>query len=251
MNKKFGKRLLAVAAAMLMAVSMLTVSALAADCKHKHMKKGFCDDCDTQYVAVVGKSYYKTLEKAVKAADKEKTKAVTLLTDLSGQKLNLGKVYFVVDQEAITIEKSTISGSGKQVLVNKGKLTLKDTTLNNTKGDYALVNQGGTTVLNKVTMKAEEAQVRMEKGKLELASVPVDGTVFVENDRPGEFAVATGKAAEKAEVTWISNSVDRPIYDSAKKLWRMTGSIKNAVTVSEEALVFSGELQLPEVKAEL
>ena len=251
MKKTFGKRLLSVAAAVLMAVSVLSVSALAADCEHKNMKKGFCDDCDTQYTAVVGKSYYKTLDSAVKAAEKEKTKAVTLLTDLSGQKLKIGKVYFVVDQEAVTIENCTITGSGEQVLVNKGKLTLKNTTLTNTKGDYALLNKGGTTVLNQVTMEAEEAQVRMEYGKLELASAPVGGTVFVENDRPGEFAVATGKAAEKAELTWISNSVDRPIYDSAKKNWRMTGSIKNAVTVSKEALVFNGELQLPEVSVKL
>ena len=251
MKKKFGKRLLSAAAAVLMAVSVLSVSAFAADCKHEDMKKGYCDDCDTQYAAVVGKTYYKTLDSAIKAADGQKDKAVTLLTDLSGQKLKLGKVYFVVDKEEITIDGSALTGSGEQVIVNKGKLTLKDTTLNNTKGDYALVSKGGTTVLNKVTMKAEEAQVRMEKGKLELASAPVDGTLFVGNDRAGEFAVATGKAAEKAELTWISNSVDRPIYDSAKKSWRMTGSIKNAVTVSKEALVFNGELQLPEVTVKL
>ena len=152
MKKKFGKRLLSVAAAVLMAASLLSVSALAADCKHEHMKKGFCDDCDTQYVAVVGKTYYKTLDNAVKAAEQEKTKAVTLLTDLSDQKLKIGKVYFVVDKEAITIENSTITGSGEQVIVNKGQLTLKNTTLNNTKGDYALVTKGGTAVLNKVTM---------------------------------------------------------------------------------------------------
>ena len=251
MKKKFGKRLLSVAAAVLMAASLLSVSALAADCKHEHMKKGFCDDCDTQYVAVVGKTYYKTLDNAVKAAEQEKTKAVTLLTDLSDQKLKIGKVYFVVDKEAITIENSTITGSGEQVIVNKGQLTLKNTTLNNTKGDYALVTKGGTAVLNKVTMKAEKAQVRMEYGKLELASAPVDGTIFVENDRPGEFAVATGKAADKAEVTWISNSVSLPIFDGTKKSWRMTGSIRNAVTVGEDELVFNGELQLPEVKAKL
>ena len=251
MKKKFGKRLLSVAAAVLMAASLLSVSALAADCKHEHMKKGFCDDCDTQYVAVVGKTYYKTLDNAVKAAEQEKTKAVTLLTDLSGQKLKPGKVYFVVDKEEITIENCTITGSGEQVLVNKGRLTLKNTTLNNTKGDYALVSEGGTTVLDKVTMKAEEAQVRMEYGKLELASAPVDGTIFVENDRPGEFAVATGKAAESAEVTWISNSVARPIFDDTKKNWRMTGSIKTAVTVGEEELVFNGQLQLPALSLKL
>jgi len=251
MKKTFGKRLLCGLASVLMAASLLSVSALAADCKHEHMEKGYCDDCDTQYTAVVGKTYYKSLDSAVAAADKEQNKAVTLLTDLSGQKLKPGKVYFVVDKEEITIENCTITGSGEQVIVNKGKLTLKDTTLNNTKGDYALVNAGGTTVLNKVTMKAEEAQVRMEKGKLELASAPVDGTLYVENDRPGEFAAATGKAAEKAELTWISNSVDRPIYDSTEKTWRMTGSIKNAVTISKEDLVFNGELQLPEVTVKL
>ena len=251
MKKKFGKRLLSVAAAVLMAASLLSVSALAADCKHEHMKKGFCDDCDTQYVAVVGKTYYKTLDNAVKAAEQEKTKAVTLLPALSEKKLKIGKVYFVVDKEAITIENSTITGSGEQVIVNKGQLTLKNTTLNNTKGDYALVTKGGTAVRYKVSMKAEEAQVRMEKGKLELASAPVDGTIFVENDRPGEFAVATGKAADKAEVTWISNSVSLPIFDGTKKSWRMTGSIRNAVTVGEDELIFNGELQLPEVKAKL
>ncbi len=251
MKKKFGKRLLSVAAAVLMTASMLSVSALAADCKHEHMKKGFCDDCDTQYTAVVGKTYYKSVESAVKAAEKQEPQTVTLLTDLNGQKLKLDKVYLTVYKEAVTIENCTITGSGEQLIVNEGQLTLKNTTLTNSKGDYALVNKGGTTVLDKVTMKAESDQVYMDGGKLELASAPVDGTVFVENHRAGEFAVATGKAAEKADVAWISNSVDRPIYDTAKKLWRMTGSIKNAVTISKEALVFSGELQLPEIKVEL
>lgn len=251
MKKKFGKRLLSVGAAVLMAVSMLSVSALAADCKHAHMEKGFCDDCDTQYVAVVGKSYYKSIDSAVKAAGKQEPQIVTLLTDLKNQKLKLDEVYLAVDKETVTIEKCTITGSGAQIILNKGKLTLKDTTLTNTKGDYALVNMGGTTVLNQVTMEADTAQVRMDKGELVLATAPVDGTLFVENDRPGDFAVATGTDAEKAAQTWISNSLDRPIFDSTKKSWRMSGSIKDVVDVSADALYYNGEVQLPAVQVEL
>ena len=251
MKKKFGKRLLSVGAAVLMAVSLLSVSALAADCKHVHMEKGFCDDCDTQYTAVVGKTYYKSIGDAVKAADKQSDKAVTLLTDLKGENLKLGGVYLAVDKEAVTIEKCTLTGTGDYLVLNKGKLILQDTTLKNTKGAYALMDQGGTTVLSKVTMKAETAQVRMNGGKLELATAPVDGTVFVENDLPGDFAVAIGKSADKAENSWISNSVERPIYESAKKLWRLTGSIKHAVDVDEAALIYNGELQLPAIKVEL
>ena len=251
MKKKFGKRLLSGVAAMLMTASLLSIGALAADCKHEHMEKGFCDDCDTQYTAVVGKHYYKSIADAVKAADKQSDKAVTLLTDLKDQKLKLGNVYLAVDGEDVTIEQCTLNGTGKQVLLNRGKLTLKDSTLNNTKGDYALMNQGGTTVLTKVTMEAKTAQVRMDKGELVLAGAPVDGTLFVENDRPGDFAVATGKDAEKATQNWISNSLDRPIFDSAKKTWRMSSSIKDAVDVDEEALFYNGEQQLPKVTVEL
>ena len=114
MKKKFGKRLLSVGAAVLMTVSLLSVSALAADCKHAHMEKGFCDDCDTQYTAVVGKNYYKSIGEAVKAADKQSDKAVTLLTDLKGENLKLGSVYLAVDKEAVTIEKCTLTGYGKR-----------------------------------------------------------------------------------------------------------------------------------------
>ena len=252
MTKKFGARVLSMGVAALLTVGMLSASALAVDpCKHEDMKKGYCDDCRTQYAAVVGKNYYTNLKDAVKAADKTSEKSVTLLTDLNGEKLKLGDVHLTVDKEAVTIEKCTLSGSGEFVVLNKGNLTLNNTTITNTKGDYAIMTKGGTAVLNKVTMEAESAQVRMDGGKLELASTPVDGTVFVTNDRPGDFAVATGKAAEIADVSWISNSVSRPIYDSATLTWRMSGSIKNAVTVDKEDLVYNGQLQLPAVQVVL
>ena len=154
MKKKFGARLLSMGVAALLTVGMLSASALAADpCKHEDMKKGYCDDCNTQYAAIVGKNYYTNVKDAVKAADKKSEKSVILLTDLKGEKLKLGDVYLTVDKEAVTIEKCTLSGSGEYVVLNKGDLTLTDTTITNTKGDYAIMAKGGTAVLDKVTME--------------------------------------------------------------------------------------------------
>lgn len=248
MNKKFTVRMLRGLTMSMLTAVLLTTGVLAADCKHPDIEKGYCADCKTQFAARVEDVYYESVNDAVKAADKQPNKGVTLLTDLKNQSLKLGDVYLVVDEEPITIEKSTLKGDGPDaVVVNKGELVLRSSTITNKKGAYALLNEGGTTKLSSVTMDSGTVQVRVEGGKLQLETEPVDRILTVEAELPGVFAEVIGSAKDKAESTWVGNMSGRPSYKAGEAAWRMSDSISKAVQAEKE-VIYTGEEQYPPVK---
>ena len=252
MKKKFSIRFLSAAAAGVLTAGMLSVGALAADCAHLNMEAGYCFDCKTQYATIVDGTYYRTVAEGIQAAAHGEDKGVDLLCDLGGQNLDLGDVYLVIDENPVVIEHSTLKGTSPNgVLVNKGELTLVDSAVSNTKGEFALMNEGGVLQLSNAVLEAETLQVKMEGGMVKLATKPVGGKLLVENRIPGTFATVVGSVVPGAEEGWIENAGGTTAYDDTEKSWSMAGDISHAVTIGEEALVYNGEVQYPAVSITL
>lgn len=249
MKKKFAKGLMGSALAVLLAVSLLPMGALAAECKHPELTKGYCEDCDTQYAAMVDGTYYKSLKDAVKAAEGTTAKEAVLLCDLKNETVKLGKVTLLVEADGLTIEKCSISGEHPdQLLRNEGELTIVNSAFNNKKGDYALTNAGEALQLKHTELDGEIAQVRVESGVIRLDGAPVDGVLFVDARLPGVFAEGIGS---EVGVNWVSNENGRGIFDQTAKSWRLSGNLASAVTVEDEPLVYTGKTLLPAITAEL
>lgn len=140
MRKKMN-RVLGFALSVLLVAGMLPISALAADCEHKELNKGVCKECSVTFAAQTGDQLYKELADAVQAAAEASDPAVVVLTDLSDVTMELGKAYLVVKgDEPLTFKNCVFSGEHeKQILLNQGKLTLENVSVENTAGDYAVI----------------------------------------------------------------------------------------------------------------
>ena len=248
MKKKFSLRFLSATAAAVLTAGLLSVGALAADCEHLNMEASYCFDCKKQFAAIVDDTYYRTVAEGIQAAARGEDKGVDLLCDLSGQNLNLGDVYLVIDENPVVIEHSTIKGTSPNgVLVNKGELTLVNTTVSNTEGEFAVMNRGGALQMSNATLEAKTLQVKLEGGMLKLSTKPVGGSLLVENRIPGTFATVVGSVVPGAEEGWIENAGGTTAYDDTEKSWSMAGDISHAVTIGTEPLVYTGQVLYPAV----
>ena len=139
------RRFISISLALMLTAGLLQGGALAADCTHAELKNGVCqnESCKESFAAAVGDTLYASLDDALKAAKTEEADAVSVFTDLKDKTLELGGISLVVEAgDSLEFENCKFVGTNEnQVLLNYGSLILKNVTVENTEGRFALVSE--------------------------------------------------------------------------------------------------------------
>jgi len=291
-NKR--NRVLSFALSVLLVAGMLPVSVFAADCEHTELINGVCQNevCGETFAAAVNGTLYDSLDKALETAKANEATEVSVFTNLTDQELELGKISLVVEAtDSLVFENCTFKGENEQqVIWNKGSLILKNVTIENLEGKYAVFSEctegtdlmelavvGGSYTgkeygiglkqvklqLNGVSVDeepikapviaGETADVLLEDSVIEVLCDPGEGGYRVENRTPGVFAFVSDYEEDAAVGKDRFKSVNADVsFSSETKEWSVSGSIAQAVTVDQTAFTYNGTAQMPVItKAEL
>lgn len=284
-NKK--NRVLSFALSLLLVAGMLPVSVFAADCEHTELINGVCQNetCGATFAAAVNGTLYDSLDKALKAAKKDKVTEVSVFTDLANQTLELGEISLVVEAtDSLVFEGCTFTGENEnQILLNKGSLILKDVTIENTEGTYGVFSEctegtdlmelsviGGSYTGKEYGIGAKQVKLQLGGAAMdeEPVAVPVvvgetadfllddsvievlcdlgEGGYKVENRTPGVFAFVSDYEEDAAAgKDWFKSINAEVSYLSETREWSVPNSIAEAVTVEQTAFTYNGTAQAP------